>query len=176
MTTERVYLIGPRGSGKSTVGRLLADRLGWAFADADDALEARAGRSVADIFAAEGEAGFRGCEADMLHDLARLDRHVIACGGGVVLRPANRQLLRATGHCVWLTGDPATLCRRLDCDPTTATRRPSLTGLPGPEEMERVLRDREPLYREVAHFTVATDGLSPEAVVSAILSAWPTSA
>src|SRR4051794_13741079 len=65
-TPDRVYLIGPRGSGKSTVGRLLAARLGWAFADADEELEARAGRSVADVFAAEGEAGFRDREADLL--------------------------------------------------------------------------------------------------------------
>jgi shikimate kinase len=93
-----------------------------------------------------------------------------------VLRPESRQLLRATGYCVWLTGDPATLCRRLDSDPATASRRPALTGLPGPAEVERVVREREPLYREVAHVIVATDGLSPEAVVSAILSACSISA
>ncbi|HEY1381697.1 MAG TPA: shikimate kinase, partial [Gemmataceae bacterium] len=145
MTSERLYLIGPRGSGKSTVGRLLAARLGWAFADADEELEARAGRSIAAVFAAEGEAGFRDREAELLRDLARLDRHVIACGGGAVLRPESRQLLRATGQCVWLTGDAATLCRRLDCDPATAARRPALTALPGPAEVERVVREREPL-------------------------------
>jgi shikimate kinase len=172
---ERVYFIGPRGSGKSTVGRLLAGRLGWEFTDADEALEALAGQSIAEIFAAEGEAGFREREANLLRELAKRERHVIACGGGVVLRPASRQLLRATGHCVWLTGDPKTLCERLDCDPATATRRPALTGLPGPAEIERLLREREPLYREVAHLTVATDGRSPADVVSAILSAWPIS-
>jgi shikimate kinase len=168
---ERLYLIGPRGSGKTKVGRLLAERLGWTFVDADDELERRAGRSIADLFAAEGEAGFRKRESTLLPDLASLDRHVIACGGGAVLRPENRQLLRLTGHCVWLTGEPATLCRRLDSDPTTAGRRPALTGLPGPAEMERILREREPLYREVAHLTVATDGRSPDEIVSAILSA-----
>jgi shikimate kinase len=174
MTSERVYLIGPRGSGKTTVGRLLAARLGWAFVDADEELETRAARSIADIFAVDGEPAFRALESDVLRDLAARYRHVIACGGGVVLRPDNREILRTTGHCVWLTGDPATLADRLAVDPTTADRRPALTALPGRDEIEVVLREREPLYREVAHLTVATDGRSPDDVVSAILSAWPT--
>jgi shikimate kinase len=175
-TNNRLYLIGPRGSGKSTVGRLLANRLGWDFVDADEALESRGEQSIADIFAVEGEAGFREREAGLLDDLAKRERHVIACGGGVILRQTSRHLLRSTGHCVWLTGDPKTLCDRLDCDPTTASRRPALTKLPRPAEIERLLREREPLYREVAHLTVATDGRSPADVVSAILIAWPISA
>jgi len=172
---NRVYLIGPRGSGKSTVGRLLAERLGWAFVDADEALEGAAGKSVAELFATEGEAGFRAREIDLLRELATLEKHVIACGGGVVLRPENRGVLRDTGHCVWLTGAPETLCQRLECDPTTAKRRPALTELAGRAEIEKLLREREPLYREVSHLTVATDGRSPADVVSAILTAWPTS-
>jgi shikimate kinase len=175
MTHERLYLIGPRGSGKSTVGRLLAERLGWGFADADEVLETLAGCTIADIFRAEGEAGFREREADILRELAKRERHVIAYGGGVILRPANRALLHSTGHCVWLTGDPKILCERLECDPSTGSRRPALTDLPGPAEIERILREREPFYREVAHLTVATDGLSPADIVSAILSAWPIS-
>jgi shikimate kinase len=173
--TERIYLVGYRGSGKTTVGRLLADALGWSFVDADDVIEARAGQSIAAIFSAEGEAGFREREAANLRDLSSRDRYVIATGGGVVLRADNRQLLRATGHCVWLTGEPATLSRRLEGDPTTRARRPALTALPGPAEVERLLREREPFYREVAHSVVATETQSPEAVVSAILSAWATS-
>jgi shikimate kinase len=175
-TSERVYLIGPRGSGKSTVGQLLADRLGWGFVDADEALETLAEQSIADIFAAEGESGFRNREADLLGVVAKRERHVFACGGGVVLRPTNRQLLRATGFCIWLTGNSKTLCERVDCDATTASRRPALTALPALAEIERLLREREPLYREVAHLTVTTDGRSPADVVSAILNAWPTSA
>jgi shikimate kinase len=174
MTNDRVFLIGPRGSGKTTAGRLLAGRLGWAFVDADEELEARAGRSIAAIFAADGEPAFRELESAVLHDLATRARHVIACGGGVVLRDEHRQLLRTTGHCVWLTGGPATLTDRLAADPTTAVRRPSLTDLPTRAEIESLLREREPLYREVAHCVVATDGRSPDEVVSAILSTWPT--
>ena len=173
-TNDRIYLIGPRGSGKTTVGRLLADRLGWTFVDADDVLEADCGRSIADIFAAEGESGFRAREARVIQGLVRLRQTVVACGGGAVLRPENRDVLRSTGRCVWLTGDPATLCRRIQSDPMTATRRPALTELPGPGEIELVVSEREPLYREVAHLTVATDGRSPDAIVSTILSAWST--
>jgi shikimate kinase len=171
-TSDRAYLIGYRGAGKTTVGRLLAARLGWAFVDADDVLEAKAGRSIAAIFAAEGEAGFRDHEAANLRALAQRDRHVIATGGGIVLRDENRRLLRASGYCVWLTGGPATLYGRLQGDPTTRARRPALTGLPGPAEVERLLGEREPMYREVAHSVVATEQQSPEAVVSAILQAW----
>jgi shikimate kinase len=173
-TSDRIFLIGSRGSGKTTVGRQLAARLGWAFVDADAELEIRAGRSIADIFATEGEPGFRARESEVLGDLAARERHVVACGGGVVLRDEHRRLLRTTGHCVWLTGDPATLADRLAADPTTAARRPALTALAGRAEVERLLREREPLYREVAHWTVATDGQSPDDVVSSILSAWPT--
>jgi shikimate kinase len=175
MTRDRVYLIGPRGGGKTTVGRLLAELLTFSFVDADAEFESRAGTSIANVFAAEGEAVFRRLESELLTELAFRDRHVISCGGGAVLRRENRELLRSTGYCVWLTADLVTLCERLKHDPTTAARRPALTELPAFEEMQRILCEREPLYREVAHLTVATDGMSPESVVSAILSAWSTS-
>lgn len=168
---QSVFLLGPRGSGKTTVGRLLATRLGWSFIDADELLETRAGRSVADIFAAEGEAGFRDREAALLTELATRSDCVIATGGGIVLRSANRQLLRDAGRCVWLTADAATLWTRIQADPTTAVRRPALTALPGPAEVERLLAEREAFYREVAH-QVVDASQSPDAVVSAILSAW----
>ncbi|HEX4591550.1 MAG TPA: shikimate kinase [Gemmataceae bacterium] len=173
--TDRIYLIGPRGSGKTTVGRMLAQRLGCGFLDADAELETRTGQTVAEIFTCAGESGFRDHEAALLAALATLDTHVVACGGGVVLRSENRKLLRATGLCIWLTGDPATLSRRLEGDPVSASRRPALTDLPGPAEIERLVREREPLYREVAHLIVGTDGRPPDVIVSDILSAWPSS-
>ena len=97
-----VFLVGARGCGKSTVGLLLAARRGWQFLDADELLEARTGRSVADIFAAEGEAGFRDRESALLLELSGRTDHVIATGGGVVLRPENRRVLHDTGFCIWL--------------------------------------------------------------------------
>jgi shikimate kinase len=170
-----IFLIGFRGSGKSTVGRLLADRLGWTFLDADVELERRAGRTIAELFAAEGEAGFRDRESALLGELAGLREHVIATGGGVVLSPANRQRLRDSGHCIWLTGDPTTLFQRLQGDASTRDRRPALTALPGPDEVEQLLQAREPLYREVAHLIASTEEQSPEAIVSTILTRWATS-
>lgn len=129
MTPDRLlFLIGYRGSGKTTVGRILADRLGWAFVDADDRTEAAAGKSIAAIFAAEGEAGFRAREADTLAVLCRLTNHVVATGGGVVLRPANRELLRSVGFVAWLVASPEAAWERLTADPTTSDRRPNLTA------------------------------------------------
>jgi shikimate kinase len=172
MTTERLILVGYRGTGKTTVGRLLAGQLGWSFADSDDAIEAAAGKSVADIFAAEGEAGFRDREAAALRELCGRGRYVVATGGGAVLRPANRELLRAGGFVAWLTASPETIRARLEGDPTTAARRPNLTPAGGIEEVRALLAAREPLYREVADFVADADAPSPEAVAAAILKAW----
>ena len=167
-----VFLIGARGTGKSTVGRAVADRLGWNFVDADECIEGAAGKTIAEIFAAEGEAGFRDREANVLAELCRREKHVLATGGGVVLRPANRELLKASGFVAWLTASPEAAFARLQSDPTTASRRPKLTAQGGIEEVRTLMAAREPLYRECVDFTIATDALSPEAVASAILSAW----
>jgi shikimate kinase len=172
MTPERIYLIGYRGTGKTTVGRLLAERLGWAFADSDDAVEAAAGRPVATIFASEGESGFRNREAAALSELAARERIVIATGGGAVLRTANRHLLCKSGFVAWLTARPETIWARLDHDPVTAARRPNLTAAGGIDEVKHLLAAREPLYREIADFTADADAPSPVAVAAAILSSW----
>src|SRR6516225_5630423 len=99
-TNENLFLVGYRGTGKTTVARLLAARLGWEWVDADAVLEGRYGRSIRRIFADEGEAGFRDKEAAVLVDLCRGRRQVVATGGGVVLRPENRARLRAAGRLV----------------------------------------------------------------------------
>jgi shikimate kinase len=163
-----VFLIGARGSGKTTAARLLAERLGWGWVDADEAVEARAGRSIREIFAQEGEAGFRDREAAALEELARRERHVVATGGGVVLREANTRRMRATGRVVWLTADADTLWRRMQGDATTAERRPALT-VGGREEVDEVLRAREPLYAACAHLAVSTEGRTPEEVAAEVL-------
>ena len=169
--TQLHFLIGYRGSGKTTVGRALAARLGWAFLDADERIESAAGMSIKDIFAAEGEAGFRDRESAVLAHLCRLTQTVVATGGGVVLRPANRELLHA-GFVTWLTASPETLSLRIQSDPTTTTRRPNLTAAGGVTEVRAMLAVREPHYRESADFVVDAERLSPEAASDAILAAW----
>ncbi|MCE9564731.1 MAG: shikimate kinase [Planctomycetes bacterium] len=172
MNSERIILIGYRGSGKTTVGQLLAHQLGWTFADADEHLEAVAGKSIAEIFVAEGEPGFRDRESAALADLCKRDRLVIATGGGAVQRPANRELLRSSGFVAWLTASPETSWNRLRGDPTTAARRPNLTPKGGFEEVQTLIAARTPLYRELAHFSADADTRSPEEVAAAILKAW----
>jgi shikimate kinase len=163
-----VFLIGPRGSGKSTVARLLAEQLRWQWRDADEELEKRHGQSIRALFASEGEAGFRDKEAAILAELCRLPRHILATGGGVVLRESNLELLRTSGRVVWLTADVDTLWRRLQADSSTAERRPTLT-VGGREEIAEILRVREPLYRSCADLVVETAGRSPAEIAAEIL-------
>jgi shikimate kinase len=165
-----VILVGPRATGKTTVARLLAQRLRWGWLDADELLEKRAGCSIRELFGTAGEAAFRDLESAVLDELCSCRRLVIATGGGVVLRPANRERLRAVGRVVWLTADAATLWRRLQGDGTTSERRPDLTASGGLAEVEEVLRVRGPLYQEVAEFSVDTAGRSPEEVAAAELA------
>ncbi len=162
---SQLFLIGPRGSGKTTVARLLAGRLGWEWVDADDVLEARYGKSIRAIFAEDGEAIFRIKEAWVLAELCGRRRCVVSTGGGVVVRQANRALLRASGYVVWLTADADTLWRRLQND--DGQRRPAL-GVGGRAEVEEILRVRQPWYEECAHLTVWTEGKTPEALAEEI--------
>jgi shikimate kinase len=164
-----LYLIGYRGSGKSTVAAVLAGRLGWQWVDLDERLEARSGISIRALFAREGEEEFRRREATLLEEVSRLRRCVVATGGGAVLAPGNRVLLHATGKSVWLTADPATLWRRLQTDPITADRRPPLTH-GGLAEIEELLSVREPFYRECADCTVDTVNRTPQEAAALILA------
>ncbi len=167
MRERRLFLIGYRGTGKTTVARLAAVRLGWDWCDADEVIEEQAGKTIRAIFAEEGEAGFRDREAAVLAELCRRDRHVIATGGGVVLRPENRARLREAGRVVWLTADAETLWQRMLADPETAERRPPLT-VGGLAEVEELLRRREPWYRACADEVVDTVGRGPEEVAALV--------
>jgi shikimate kinase len=165
-----IFLVGYRCTGKTTVARLLGGRLGWPWLDADAVLEERAGRTVRAVFAEEGEAGFRRRESEVLEDLCRRGRHVIATGGGVVLSADNRARLRAAGPVVWLTADAETVWERLRADAATAERRPALM-VGGLAEVRQLLQARERFYREVAHCAVETAGRSPEEVAELVLAA-----
>lgn len=168
----RIFLVGPRGSGKTTVAQPLAQHLGWHWLDADERIEARAGQSIRAIFADEGEAGFRKRETDILRELTSgPERCVIATGGGIVLFPDNRDRLRTSGRVVYLTADIDTLWRRIANDSTSAERRPALS-IGGREEVAQIVAAREPLYRACAHHIVDTSDRSAEEVATDILIWW----
>jgi shikimate kinase len=169
MTPDRslLFLIGYRGTGKTSVGRRVADRLGWRFADADEELQRKHGRSIRAIFTANGENAFRDMEEAVLTDLCGLERCVVATGGGVVLRETNRRRLRDHGKVVWLTADANVIWRRLQSDLTSSEHRPNLTCGGFAEVMEN-LRVREPLYRECAAATVPTDERSVDEVAQTV--------
>lgn len=155
-----VYLVGMPGAGKSTVGRELAGRLGVPFLDLDTEIEREAGAAVADIFRDEGEASFRALEAAALVKASMHDPAVIACGGGVVLEPANRITLRNTGVAVYLDVPLDELRRRVQ----PAADRPLIRQ---EGDLERLLASRGPLYREFAGHVV--DGSGDPGVVAAAI-------
>ncbi len=156
---SRVFLIGYRGTGKSTVARHLAELLGWTALDADAVLEHTYGTTIKEIFATEGEPSFRDKESTILAELATRDEVVIATGGGVILRPENRELLRH-GKVAWLQASPQTIADRLARDATTEERRPDLAQ-GGLAEIIELLKAREPLYKACAGFEVDTEKYKP---------------
>ena len=166
-----IFLIGYRGTGKTTVGEQLAQRLGWCCVDADAEVEKRAGKTIAEIFDQEGEDRFRQLESAVICDLAGLDRHVVALGGGAVLCIPNRLALRDRGNVVWLRATPERIAERLAKDATTASSRPNLTATGGLAEIRQVLRERIPIYRAISDLEVDTDTKTPGAVADEII-AW----
>ena len=167
--------MGYRGSGKTTVGKQLAARLGCPMIDTDEAIEAEAGITIREIFDAEGESGFRDREERAVAQVAALpDFCVVALGGGAVLREANQRAIRASGHTVWLQGSPQFLYQRISADQTTAARRPNLSHRGGYDEVVEMLTAREPVYRLMAQKTVTTDHRTPDELVAEI-AAWVNS-
>lgn len=169
-TGMNLYLIGYRGTGKSTVGRVISQRLGRPFVDSDDEIERLAGCSIAEIFANEGEAGFREREAQIVQQLASGPQAIVALGGGAILREANRTAI-SSGRVVWLQAAPKTIHLRINADQTTAERRPNLTAAGGFNEILQILRQREPIYKSSADVIIDTQGKTPEQVADEILHA-----
>jgi shikimate kinase len=166
---QSIYLIGYRGTGKSTIARELAARLGFDSIDADDEIERQAGKSISAIFAEEGEPAFRALESQVVADVCQLQRYVVALGGGAVLSEVNRTAVRLAGLVVWLRASVPTLAERVAADQATQTRRPDLTTSGGLSEIETLLATREPIYRACASFEVDTEGKDPSAIVDEIL-------
>jgi shikimate kinase len=168
-------LIGYRATGKTTVARLLARRLGWDWIDADVEIERRSGKSIASIFSEDGEPAFREIEVAVTADLCQRPRLVLAAGGGAPMRAENRRAMRRGGAVVWLKALPETIHRRMSGDATTAGRRPDLTDQGGLAEIVELLARREPIYQEAADFAVDTEGKTPDQIADEILDRLPTS-
>jgi shikimate kinase len=160
-------LIGYRGSGKSTIGARLADRLWQKFVDTDQLVVKKAEKSIAQIFADDGEARFRQLEIEAVREALAMEEHVVSLGGGAVMREENRAALRAGNHrVIYLKCDPKELVRRIESDPATAAARPPLTAHGGGiEEISKVLAEREPVYRQVMHAELDVTNLTPEEAV-----------
>jgi shikimate kinase len=162
---DNVILVGFMGAGKSSVGRLLARRLGRCFVETDDMITAREGRSIPVIFAERGEAYFRALEDETVRLLALKSGEVIATGGGLFCREGRPEALRALGTVVWLCGDFDVLYERA----RRAGERPMLAGR-SREEVEALYRAREPYYRQ-ADLAVDTTGIGPDEVANRVLRA-----
>jgi shikimate kinase len=159
-----VVLLGYRGSGKTTVGRKLADRLWCEFVDTDEEIVRRAGKSIREIFAEQGEAAFRELESQVVLDALKREGDVISLGGGAILRDENREALAASQHSrIYLRCDPDMLHRRIQNDAATTASRPALTALGGGiDEIKQLLATREPLYRAVATAELDVTNLDPD--------------
>jgi len=166
---ERVALVGCRGCGKTSVGRLVAQQLGWEFVDTDGLVEARAGRTIAEIFRAEGEAAFRALERQVLLEVLGRPRCVVSVGGGAVLNAASRDDLCRLTLCIWLMAPASELYRRIQSDQRSADQRPPLTDAGGLAEVEQVLAERRALYEAVAAHVVETAGRGVVAVAREVV-------
>ena len=159
-----IVLIGYRGSGKTSIGKRLADRLWQKCVDTDEIVVARAGKSIADIFAQDGEARFRELEREAVKEVAAIPDVVIALGGGAPLSEENRRVIKEAGHrVIYLKCEPEELHKRLQADPNTPKDRPHLTEFGGGlEEITKVLAEREPIYRQMADAELEVTYLSPD--------------
>ncbi|MEJ2503697.1 MAG: shikimate kinase [Gemmatimonadota bacterium] len=163
---DRIVLVGFMASGKSTVGRLLARRLGWSFLDFDETIRDRTGRDAGTLIRTRGEAAFRALEAELTHEAAGLTAVVLAPGGGWVTQPGLADLLGPGTVRVWLRVSAAEAVRRADAE---GRDRPLLGPAAGRlERAAELIRRREPLY-SAAELAVDVDGKDPEAVVEAIV-------
>jgi shikimate kinase len=164
-SSSNVFLIGPMGAGKSTIGRLLAADLRLDFKDTDKEIEDRSGVDIPWIFDMEGEAGFRDREAAMVAELTQLDKVLLATGGGVIINAENRRAMASRGRVVYLMTSIDEQVRRTARD----KKRPLLNS----EDPRKILTDlmdlRHPLYEEIADYIIDTDGRSPKSVAQELV-------
>jgi shikimate kinase len=166
MHKRNIYLVGPMGAGKSTIGRVLAAELHLSFRDSDKVIEDRTGADIPWIFDMEGEEGFRDRESAVLAELSQGQDVVIATGGGIILRPQNREIMQASGYVCYLTASIEQLVERTSRD----KKRPLLQVENPRQKIIDLVALRDPLYREAADFVINTDRRSPKLVAQEIAS------
>ena len=164
MQKRNIYLVGPMGAGKSTIGRVLAAELHLDFRDSDKVIEERTGADIPWIFDMEGEEGFRDRESAVLNELSTDSEIVIATGGGIILRAQNREIMRTSGYVCYLTASIEQLVERTARD----KKRPLLQVENPRQKIVELLALRDPLYREAADFIINTDRRSPKLVAQEI--------
>jgi shikimate kinase len=163
---NNIVLIGFMGSGKTSIGRLLAQRLGFQFVDTDAVIVERVGMQISEMFARHGEDWFRDQESAALRSLGILNRAVISTGGGVVLRPENRALLRDLGFVVWLTASEDVIFERVSRN----NKRPLLQTVDPRSTVHELLEKRQALYSEAAQFTLDSSTLKHETAADAVIA------
>ena len=163
---QNIFLVGLMGAGKTTVGRLLAKRLGMRFVDSDHEIEARTGATISWIFEIEGEESFRRREVETIRDLTGRSGVVLATGGGAVIHPENRKHLKARGTVIYLRASVNNILQRTMHDKS----RPLLQTENRKEKLEELARQRDPLYREVADIIVDTGRPNVHAMVQSIMA------
>lgn len=166
MLKRNIYLVGPMGAGKSTIGRVLAAELHLSFRDSDKVIEDRTGADIPWIFDMEGEEGFRDRESAVLDELSKGQDVVIATGGGIILRTQNREIMRSSGYVCYLTASIEQLVERTARD----KKRPLLQVENPRQKIIDLVALRDPLYREAADFVINTDRRSPKLVAQEIAS------
>ncbi len=164
-----LVLIGYRCTGKTTIGRLLAEKLGWPLVDTDTRVQEAAGKSIAEVVEEGGWQEFRRREKETVAEVAARDGQVVSAGGGAVLNPENAKALRASGIVVLLTADAETIRDRMQADPKTAAERPDLTREGGLAEIRTLLAKRREAYLAACHYEIPTDRFSVEETAGRIL-------
>ena len=167
---EKIILTGYRATGKSSIGKILADLLGFGFIDTDQTIEKRQGETIAEMVGRGCWDMFRRKEEDMLLELAPSKNKVIATGGGSVMHENAWAKLRENALAVLLIADVKTICQRLAADNDTEDQSPALTEMGTMDEISMVLSERQPLYEKSSDLTINTEGKTPEEVAETILA------
>lgn len=169
---KHLFLTGFRGTGKSTVARIISDFMNIPLVDLDHQIEEFARERIPEIFVRHGESHFRELERSELAKLINAVPSIVALGGGAVVKQENRDFIRENGYCVLLTAEPATILNRLENDESTRTSRPPLTDLGRLEEIQEMLVRRKGFYSEVADLELSTDEMDPRKTSELIAEWW----